>query len=165
MEIERKFLVKHLPEGLEDYPSCHLRQGYLNVDPVVRVRQEGDEYTLTYKSSGMLAREEYNLPLTQEAFEHMIDKCDGIVIAKRRYRIPFRYKMIELDVFEREFEGLLLAEIEFDSIKEAEEMELPAWFGTEVTYDPQYHNNALSAMTPEEAAALAAKGDPDDGEE
>lgn len=88
MEIERKFTLKELPENLESYP-CHLiEQAYLNISPVIRVRMEDDEYYLTYKGSGMLAREEHNLPLTKEAYYHLRDKADGKIISKKRYLIP-----------------------------------------------------------------------------
>ena len=90
MEIERKFLVKKedLPKNLEQYPKKVIEQGYLCTDPVVRIRQSNDSYYLTYKSRGLLAREEYNLPLTREAYEHLKPKADGIVISKIRYVIP-----------------------------------------------------------------------------
>ena len=57
MEIERKFTLKSLPDDLENYPSLQIEQAYLSTDPVVRVRRENDEYYLTYKGSGMMARE------------------------------------------------------------------------------------------------------------
>ena len=52
MEIERKFLIKKLPEDLERYPSSNLEQAYLCTDPVVRVRRQDQEYYLTYKGKG-----------------------------------------------------------------------------------------------------------------
>lgn len=118
MEIERKFLVKkeNLPENLEQYPCKVIEQGYLCTEPVVRIRKSNDNYYLTYKSKGLLAREEYNLPLTKEAYEHLKLKADGIVISKVRYVIPEKDGLsIELDVFKAPYEGLLLAEVEFPS--------------------------------------------------
>ena len=100
MEIERKFLVKkeNLPENLEQYPCKVIEQGYLCTEPVVRIRKSNDNYYLTYKSKGLLAREEYNLPLTKEAYEHLKLKADGIVISKVRYVIPEKDGLsIELD--------------------------------------------------------------------
>ena len=64
MEIERKFLIKQLPEDLSSYENIHITQGYLSTEPVVRVREEGEAYVLTYKGPGLLSREEVNLPLT-----------------------------------------------------------------------------------------------------
>lgn len=62
MEIERKYLIHELPEDLKQYPCRRIEQGYLNTAPVVRIRRQDDEFYLTYKGSGMMAREEYNLP-------------------------------------------------------------------------------------------------------
>ena len=66
MEIERKFTVKTLPQRLSDYPCKLLEQAYLNTEPVVRIRREDEQFYLTYKGKGMLAREEYNLPLDRD---------------------------------------------------------------------------------------------------
>ena len=63
MEIERKFLIKQIPEGCTSFPCRQIEQAYLNTDPVVRVRRDNDDYYLTYKGKGLLSREEYNLPL------------------------------------------------------------------------------------------------------
>ena len=84
MEIERKFLIKNIPENLDSYAFHLIEQGYLCTDPVVRVRRQDDDYFLTYKGKGLLAREEYNLPLTQSGYEHLIKKADGNIISKRQ---------------------------------------------------------------------------------
>ena len=145
MEIERKFTVKALPENLDSYPFHLIEQAYLNTDPVLRIRRQDDEYFLTYKSKGLMAREEYNLPLTQEAYEHLKSKADGLVISKIRYLIPEKNGLtIELDVFHEDYEGLLLAEVEFPSEEAANSYTPPAWFGRDVTFSSDYHNSTLS---------------------
>lgn len=147
MEIERKFLIdkNKLPENLEQYPSKQIEQGYLCTDPVVRIRRSNDSYYLTYKSKGLLAREEYNLPLTREAYDHLRPKADGIVISKVRYVIPEKDGLsIELDIFGAPYQGLLLAEVEFPSEEAANAYVPPAWFGEDVTYSTKYHNSTLS---------------------
>ena len=144
MEIERKFTVRQLPEDLEGYPSHLLEQGYLNTSPVIRVRREDDNYYLTYKGKGMLAREEYNLPLTAEAYAHLLPKSDGKIIRKRRYLIPCEPYTIELDIFDEPFAPLVIAEVEFPSEEEANAFQQPEWFDEDVTFDPAYHNSNLS---------------------
>lgn len=144
MEIERKFRVKRLPENLEQYPKKHIRQGYLSTKPVVRVRQEGEAYYLTYKGAGLLAREEYNLPLTEEAGLHLLSKADGLVIVKDRYYIPLGERTIELDIFAPPLAPLVVAEVEFPTEAEAMAFQPPDWFGEDVTYDPACKNSALS---------------------
>ena len=145
MEIERKYLPLDLPANLNNYKCHKIEQAYLNTAPVVRIRKQDDEYFLTYKGGGMMAREEYNLPLTEEAYLHLKPKADGIVLSKTRYLIPEKQGLtIELDVFHDDYEGLLLAEVEFDSEEKANSYKPPAWFGEDVTYSTAYHNSTLS---------------------
>ena len=145
MEIERKFLIRQLPEHLEQYPCRHIEQGYLCTNPVVRIRKQDDSYFLTYKSGGLMAREEYNLPLGAEGYAHLKEKIDGKLISKRRYLIPMENGLtIELDVFYEPCKGLLLAEVEFPDEASANSFCPPAWFGEDVTFDGRYHNSYLS---------------------
>ena len=145
-EIERKFLVKKIPEQLEQYPFHTLEQGYLNTDPVVRVRREDDNYYLTYKGKGFLVREEYNLPLNADAYAHLVEKADGNIIRKKRYLIPIEGSQltIELDMFDTPFAPLILAEVEFESIEQAQAFVPPEWFGEDVTENREYSNSNLS---------------------
>lgn len=147
MEIERKFTIRQLPENLEQYPVKHLEQAYMNTEPVIRIRKEDDRFYMTYKGKGMLAREEYNLPLNAESYAHLLPKCDGNVISKKRYLIPYGQHTIELDLFDAPFAPLIIAEVEFDSKEEAESFVPPAWFLDDVTYDGAYHNSNLSRKT------------------
>ncbi len=159
MEIERKFLISKLPEDLDTYSFHRIEQAYLSTNPVVRVRREDDNYYLTYKGSGLLAREESNLPLTPESYKHLLLKADGNVISKRRYLIPLEHPqvisgapqppdgyslLIELDIFDDPFAPLYMAEVEFGSKEAAETFLPPDWFGEEVTYDPRYHNSNMA---------------------
>ena len=150
MEIERKYLVRVLPERLDSYPFHDIEQGYLCTEPVVRIRRQDDEYYLTYKSKGLLEREEYNLPLTQKAYQHLLKKADGIILTKKRYRIPLPSSAgnpdltIELDLFFGDYEGLMLAEVEFPTKEAALSFTPPDWFGEDVTFSGQYQNSRLS---------------------
>lgn len=147
MEIERKWLIKTLPADLESYPHHIIEQGYLNTAPVVRIRRQDDSYILTYKGGGMLAREEYNLPLDAPSYAHLRTKVDGHIISKVRYIIPLEDGLkIELDHFSSPIKGLYLAEIEFESVEQAEAYKAPDWFGEDVTYDVRYHNSVMSQM-------------------
>lgn len=145
MEIERKFLINKLPENIKEYPFHIIEQAYLCTNPVVRVRRQDEDYILTYKGSGMMAREEYNLPLNKEAYEHLLTKADGAIISKKRYLIPLSEQLtIELDEFYKPMNDLLLAEVEFPSIEEANAFVPPEWFGEDVTFDAAYHNSTMS---------------------
>lgn len=150
MEIERKFTVKELP-NLEEYSFHVITQAYLNRDPVMRIRRQDEDYYFTYKSKGLLAREEYNLPLNKESFDNLLPKAEGRIISKKRYLIPYEKYTIELDIFEgdlADFEGsgkpLIIAEVEFESIEEAHAFMPPVWFDEDVTENTKYHNSNLS---------------------
>lgn len=145
MEIERKFLISQLPDNLSQYPCLEIEQGYLSVCPVVRIRRQDRKYILTYKSGGMFEREEYNLPLSKEAYYHLRDKADGCLITKKRYCIPYESYTIELDVFEGHHKGLILAEVEFPNRDEAIAFKQPDWFTEDVTFDERYHNSYMSS--------------------
>lgn len=150
MEIERKYLIKDLsllPFCPEDFPSRRIEQGYLSTSPVVRVRQDGEEYYLTYKSKGLMVREEYNLPLTEESYLHLREKADGRLITKTRYVIPLEDGLeLELDIFEGDLAPLILAEIEFPDEKTADAYKAPEWLGEDVTFSSAYHNSTMSKL-------------------
>ena len=163
MEIERKFTVKELPKDLEKYPCHIIEQAYLNTDPVVRVRRQDNEYYMTYKGRGLLAREEYNLPLNEASYYHLREKADGNVISKNRYVIPIiepaftsDYQentdqsglCVELDIVDAPFAPLIIAEVEFPSENMANAFLPLDWFDQDVTRDPAYHNSNMSKSKP-----------------
>ena len=150
MEIERKYLITDiytLPFDLNDYPHREIEQAYLNTAPVIRVRRQDDDYYLTYKSKGLIAREEYNLPLNKDSYYHLLEKADGNILTKTRYEIPLNdHLIIELDIFHGKFDGLILAEVEFPTLEEAESFMPPEYFGEDVTFSTDYHNSTLSKL-------------------
>ncbi|MDD3412917.1 MAG: CYTH domain-containing protein [Lachnospiraceae bacterium] len=147
-EIEKKFLIKKIPENITSYSYHIIEQGYLCTNPVVRIRKQDYEYYLTYKGKGMMIREEYNLPLTKDAYEHLLEKVDGNIISKIRYLIPLPDDLtVELDLFKSPNPNLILAEVEFPSEEAADSFQPPSWFGEEVTKDSKYHNSNMSKAT------------------
>ncbi len=144
MEIERKFLIGEIPFSLEGYVCREIEQAYLCTDPVVRVRRDNGDFYLTYKSKGLIVRDEYNLPLTKEAYAHLLAKHDGTVITKKRYEIP-------------DYAGLILAEVEFQSEAQALSYAPPAWFGEDVSNSAEYHNSTLSKKTSSRIPSCAKK--------
>ena len=155
MEIERKYLVKYLPEDLESYPHSLISQAYISTSPVIRIRRNGERFILTVKSSGLISREEYELLLTEEEYESLKKKAEGNVIEKTRYKIPEKDGLtIELDIFHGIFDGLIYAEVEFPDMETAEQYTAPDFFGREVTGDGFYQNSSLSRMSEEDISRL-----------
>lgn len=145
IEIERKFLV--VGDGWRQRVSgIFYRQGYLTVDPerTVRVRIAGSKGFLTIKgqSEGLSRSEfEYAIPLADATF--LLDRlCLRPLVEKTRYTISYRGKLWEIDEFSGANSGLLLAEVELDSVDEP--VEFPPWVGTEVSDDQRYYNASLA---------------------
>ena len=168
MEIEKKYLIKELPD-LSLFQSHEIEQGYLTRRPVLRIRKRDDEYIFTYKSKVKGASEAVNIndelerPLTKEAYESLREKTEGYLIHKTRYLIPFEAEyiggnselaggccpnelLIELDVFHDRLEGLMFAEVEFPSEEAALQFVPPKWLGKDVSGDRRYSNGYLSEL-------------------
>jgi adenylate cyclase len=146
MEVERKFLVGQPPK-LEGTESDEIEQGYLAIgsDGEVRLRRKGDRLLLTAKRGEGLSRDEAELELDRDAFERLWPLTEGRRLHKRRHVIPTGELTIELDVYEGDLEGLVVAEIEFPSEDDARAFQPPDWLGDDVTGDPRYLNETLAA--------------------
>ena len=145
-EIERKFLVlgdlwRETAEG------TRYRQGFLSTEPerTVRVRVAGPRGSITVKGKNVGARRaefEYEIPVADA--ERMLDTlCKRPLIEKVRYTLAIGPQTWEIDVFEGDNAGLVVAEIELS--REDEAFERPDWVGNEVTDDPRYFNSNLVA--------------------
>ena len=136
-EIERKFILERLPAAAQNATVVHLEQGYLALEEEgneVRLRRADERYTLTVKGQGELARRELETGLTPEQFQALWPGTEGRRLRKDRYRLDYEDHTVEIDVYHEPLRGLLLAEVEFDSKKEADAFEPPAWMGREVTH-------------------------------
>lgn len=166
MEIERKYLVKELPDNLDSYPHVEIEQGYLCTSPTLRIRRMGDAYILTVKekvrgtTSAIVNREE-EFSLSADKYNLLKSKCDGNLVSKTRYRIPLSSSSLklgegdrsegvveeyvaELDLFHGLHEGLRLVEVEFPTTEAADRFTPPSWFGPDVSSDPRYRNAFLA---------------------
>lgn len=149
IEIERKFLLKHMPASLPERGQL-IVQGYLSENPVVRVRTVKDRaltYSfLTVKGKGLLKRfeAEYMIPDShaKEMFKIITSSVNSKVIHKTRYKIG----RFEVDRFHGELDGLWLAEIELKH--EKEKFSRPFWLGSEVTDDYMFQNVNLCRASP-----------------
>jgi CYTH domain-containing protein len=145
MEVERKFLVPEPPD-LDDTESDEIEQGYLATasDGEVRLRRRGGKPLLTAKRGSGISREEAEVELDPEAFQRLWPLTEGRRLHKRRHLIPLGDLEIEVDVYEGDLTGLVVAEIEFDTEQQARAFEAPDWIGEEVTGDVRYLNETLA---------------------
>jgi CYTH domain-containing protein len=145
MEVERKFLLPALPEGID--AGTRIEQGYLAIDPAgseVRVRRKGAKTLMTVKTGVGLVRGEEEFALEPELFARLWDMTEGRLVVKTRHLVPVGALVAEVDVYEGALSGLLTAEVEFPDEAAALAFEPPAWLGRDVTDDGRYANRALA---------------------
>ncbi len=146
IEIERKFLVindnwRSLAQGKV------YRQGYIetaNKITTIRVRIIGEKAYLTIKSKTEgISRHEFEYPVPLEDGKIMLDTlCNRPLIEKIRYQLYHDNLMWEIDEFQGENQGLIIAEVELQD--ENQIINLPDWVGKEVSDDPKYYNVNLT---------------------
>ncbi|MBN2283127.1 MAG: CYTH domain-containing protein [Deltaproteobacteria bacterium] len=145
LEIERKFLVSG-DAWRKGAIGVRCRQGYLQTDPrrIVRVRVMGSDAFITVKAGlSSLSRLEFEYPMPVGDAETIInDLCREAVVEKTRYHVSYGGRIWEIDEFEGENRGLIVAEVELDD--ERQHVALPDWVGEEVSGDPRYYNFNLA---------------------
>jgi adenylate cyclase len=146
IEIERKFLVTNDSWHEAAGPGIPIKQGYLvgGKDASVRVRLQGDTANLNIKSATLgVRRQEFEYPIPLADAKVLLNTlCHRPIIEKMRYLVPYANKQWEIDVFEGDNAGLIVAELELQD--ESEQYEAPPWLGEEVSHDPRYYNTCLS---------------------
>lgn len=148
LEIERKFLVDDITNCLRvTTASFSIVQGYLSKDPArtVRLRICNKQAFLTVKGSSSAdgtTRVEWETEISIKDAEVLLPLCLPGSIHKTRYHVIYKKQLFEVDVFEKDLEGLVIAEIELKNANQ--EIELPDWIGKEVTGDNRYYNSYLA---------------------
>lgn len=147
LEVERKFLVKNEDFKRLAIKSYKIAQGYLSSVPerTVRVRLTDEKGFLTIKGgsdSEGITRFEWEKEIESDEAKELLRLCEPGVIIKSRYLVSVGTHVFEVDVFEGENKGLIVAEIELNS--EDELFEKPDWLGKEVTGEEKYYNASLS---------------------
>ena len=144
IEIERKFLV--VGDDWRQAPAVPYAQGYLNRDKqrTVRVRIAQGAAWLTIKGASVGAtRAEFEYPIPVADAEQLLALCDGPLVRKLRRVVVHAGATWEIDEFQGDNAGLVVAEIELAS--EDAPFEAPPWLGAEVTHDARYFNSNLAA--------------------
>ena len=119
---------------LSPFKSTRIIQYYISVSPVIRIRRTDTAFYLTVKGRGEIAREEFEMALTEKQFTGLSKKADYPPIEKTRYFIPLKNGLTaELDIYYGSLRGLLTVEGEFSSV----------WFGRDVSADNRYKNASL----------------------
>ncbi len=146
-EFERKYLIRTIPIDLDQYPKEEIAQGYVVVaedGTEVRVRRKELKFYLTIKSGGTGVRAEREIEINQNQFNELWPTTEGRRIEKVRYKIPYKNKTIELDVYRGSLKGLIVAEVEFLNENDYKNFKPPEWFEEEITERSEYKNQNLA---------------------
>ena len=145
-EIERKFLIKCLPDQLARFRHDEIEQGYLAIEDgiQVRLRKKGSTHSLTFKRGDGRSREEREITLTSEQFTVLWPATARRRLTKTRYDIPWQGHTIEIDIYHGRHDGLIVAEVEFQDEKSCASFEPPDWIGRDVSGEARYSNVALA---------------------
>ncbi len=147
LEIERKFLIRKLPRGLERFRHEEIAQGYLTIGrdrSHVRLRRKGRVCTLTFKRGSAAGREEREIRLNRAQFEVLWPATAGARLTKTRYDVPWKKSIVEIDIYHGWNEGLVVAEVEFPDEISCRRFAPPAWLGAEITGGGRYSNPRLA---------------------
>jgi adenylate cyclase len=148
VEIERKFLVVGDAWRAAVSRSQTLRQGYLAGPPEarcsVRVRIEGEQAFLNIKSATPgIVRDEYEYAVPLEDAQRMLATLAGDLVEKRRHYVDVDGHLFEIDEFDGDNAGLVVAELELE--RADAEFPRPSWLGAEVSHLERYYNLNLAA--------------------
>jgi CYTH domain-containing protein len=146
-EVERKFLLDEPPDWLQSCSAVRIKQGYLAIaeEAEVRLRKADDQCLLTVKRGAGEVRKEVEVTLDTEQFDTLWPLTEPRRLEKSRYLVPLDDgHSAEVDIYKGDLEGLMVAEVEFDSGAQSREFQPPAWLGEEVTGDSRYANQRLA---------------------
>lgn len=155
LEIEKKYKVKELPENLSSFEYELIEQSYLNKGGApIRLRKfiKGDEMRCVFSKKSRISEKtfeciEHNVELPERIYQELLKAKEGRTIIKTRYKIPLTDKLkIDLDVFHDFFEGVCTAEIEYESVKQANSYVVPDWLGEELTNFDKLTNNYMATQ-------------------
>ncbi|MCL2697235.1 MAG: hypothetical protein FWE74_04035 [Oscillospiraceae bacterium] len=149
VQIERRFLIDFddLPWGKMG-TSIDILQSYISFTPEIRLRNvNGIEFTFLLRTpieESLISRQDVEFELSREEYDELFQKISGTVIHKTRYRFKYDEVDVRIDIFFGDLDGLVFAEVLFDSVEDAEAFKPFPWFGEDVTEDLRYRNAMLS---------------------
>jgi len=147
IEIEKKFLINNIPFNITLFPHVKIMQGYISVSPdgtEVRLRKRDRKFFLTVKSAGGISRKEVEIKISEEQFGRLWLFTEGRRIFKTRYNIKYDNYLIEVDCYEDDLKGFMVAEVEFKNEKDMAGFRPLEWFGKDISDDDRYKNKNLA---------------------
>lgn len=146
LEIERRYLLKSLPAEVAGMRGTPVLQGYITAGGPreVRLRRYGKEYYITVKDGAGLSRHEVEVAISRAQFDALWPCTEGRRLEKTRYVIAESGLTLELDRYSGGLAPLCVGEVEFPSVAASRLFRKPAFFGREVTGEPEFRNASLA---------------------
>ena len=147
MEIERKFLVNRLPKEMEATKGLPIQQGYFSLrdqNVEIRLRQQSSRYWVAIKAGHGFVRLEEEIQISARSFKALWPLVREVSVTKTRHRIAYGRHTIEVDIYHGRQQGLITADVEFSSTKDAKAFRPPAWLGKEITGNRRYANQVMA---------------------
>jgi CYTH domain-containing protein len=176
LEIERKFLLNEFPASLIGNGELiiqseqRIEQTYLAIDEKqeLRVRRITDlasgtvEYTHTFKNGNGLSREEIEYSISEGIYRQITGAFQAVPLTKIRVTALWGDTVIEIDSYDQI--ELIVVEVEFGSVEEAQQFTAPEWFGADISDNRQYSNKTvwreLQKQSKSSGAEAASEGKP-----
>ena len=171
-----KFLIQAYPCVDMDYGSeTRVRQTTVSSE----AGGVEESFEITVKSKGDYTRGEVNSPVTKEVAEQLFNLSGDRVLTKTRYVVPYEVLFenvlngvefnqldahvveilstlkLELDIYENDYEGVVVAEIEIPSESILNQMPVPSYL-KDVTKAKVYSAKAMAVLSPEDRQKLVA---------
>lgn len=163
IELELTYLVKVLPLDFEKAPSKLVVDIYYPLESDharLRLRQNGDQFEMTKKipvdGVDSSHQHEHTIKLTQTEFAALA-AAPGKRVVKRRYFYDYNGRMAEIDVFQENLQGLVLADFEFETREEQTAFKMPDFCLADVTQDIVVAGGFLAGKKYAEIAPQLAK--------
>lgn len=168
VEIERKFTIKYLPRQIESVKRISQKHIFKDMVCSIRVRKTEElktkkkRYTHTIKARGQNIDKysiyELEKDITEEEFNKMSPFKGSKIVEKYRCIIPLENNLkAEIDIFDGWMRGLVIAEVEFENVEQAENFKMPAWFENPVPHR-EFSNRKLSTKSREEILNMVGRG-------
>lgn len=160
IEIERKFTIKYLPKEVESIKKITQKHIFKDMICSIRVRKSIDMFTgnkiFTHTIKARTEKQqkysicELERNISEEDYNKLQPFEGSRIIEKYRCIVPLKNGLkAEVDIFEGWMEGLIIAEVEFQNVEQAENFVIPEWFDNCVP-NREFSNRRLSTATRKE---------------
>jgi len=153
IELERTFLAKFIPKGLEKCECREILDIYIpenSAHPTLRIRKRGEVFEITKKEmingNDSSEQSEHTISLTKDEFDELA-KIQGKRLHKNRFLYPYENRIAEIDIYLDDLAGLIVVDFEFNSRKEMESFEMPDFCLVEVTQDQAIAGGMLAGKS------------------